>query len=267
MKMGFWGACFFICLTLASPGQDVKRNSVFLDVGVLYAGLRDAQYSPMLYSDFQGAYSLGYQYNGEINKHSAEFSFVNGSLYASTRSEVSRQVFSLTYGYHHYITSFFNNRIRLFGGGLWNSVGNLRTYNFNPSITATKKAEALPEFLSSVNLSFTGEYNLPDGNVYLQLNFPVISYIFRGRYLAFALDRLESLENFEDPTFSEVMRAGYIETFNNYYQVDGLISYDKRLSSYVNLAFGYSFSFYKIKVPLTTSALENGIRCKLSFLF
>lgn len=246
--------------------QESKKHHIGFRLGFGHYSTRDNLVSPLMFSGNKAPLKLYYQYNGLENRHLITIFYNNGEIRSSVNNRADELAAGFNYGYHRNISSFLNNKGKIFIGGIWNNHFIFRNYFFKsyesslPCYTDTDSWE----LVSSLSLSSCIEYyNKPKNRFIFQTYIPFIAHVNRPSYSLLAPDNINRLKNMNDLGIGDILQAGDIVTLNKYFLINLLLSYEISVSKLINLKWGYSFTYYRIKNPFKTSSIINELSMDL----
>jgi hypothetical protein len=220
--------------------------------------------SPFIYSGYRFPLQLYYKYEGVNNRHCINLLFNIGEINNSLNNWADEWSAGFSYGYHRFALSFLNNNGKLFIGGIFNNHFSFTSYYFrsyNPNLNYYRDTDTW-ELISSINLSFLGEYYLNKSDkITLQLIMPVIANVVRPSYSILPPDNILRLKNPNEPSFGDIFNTENIVTIDKYLLINILASYEVNISDYFNIRWNYSFKYSSITKPLKTNSIisEFGI--------
>lgn len=255
----------FLCLagTIESAfTQSSKKHEIGFSFAYAYHENRDLLVSPLIYAGGEAPLRLSYHYKGTKNRHHLRISYSSGSLQSSVGNVTDDIRGGLQYVYHRHVATLPNNNIRIFSGFIWDNTISAREYKFQN----LAGSETSGEFLSSLNLSLLSEYEINQKtHLGLQIFIPVLAYLLRP---GFALGPPDGFNgDIGDNNITSIFTAGDVATVNNYLHMRTIVSYEKNVSSQVDLRLEYQFIFYQIKKPRKISTVSNSLAFGIILLF
>lgn len=244
--------------------QSIKNHKIGFHLGLGYFATRDNLVSPFIYSGYRFPLQLYYKYEGAKNRHSINLQFNFGETNNSLNNWADEWSAGFSYGYHRFALSFLNNNGKLFIGGIFNNYFSFTSYYFrsyNPNLHYYRDTDTW-ELISSINLSFLGEYFLNKSDkITLQLIMPVIANVVRPSYSILPPENILRLKNPNEPSFGDIFNTENIVTVNKYLLINILTSYEVNISDNFNIRWNYSFEYFVITKPLKSNSIisEFGI--------
>lgn len=259
-KLTFYIVVSIIFSSIIVTAQETKNHKIGIHFGIGYFATRDNLISPLIYSSYRVPIQLYYKYEGAVHRHNVNLSFSNGEINNSLKNWADDLRVGFSYGYHRFALSFLNNDGKLFIGGIFNSYFSYKSYYFrsyDPYLNYYTDTNTW-ELISSISLSFLGEYQLNKGDrIALQIILPVIANVVRPSYSILPSDNILRLKDPKEPSFSDIINAGNVVTIDKYFLINFLISYEINISDYFSLRWNYSFKYYRISNPLKTNSVVN----------
>jgi len=259
-----------ILIVNSTYAQTNKKHRIGLKLGIGHYNLRDKLVSPLMYSGYRTPMQLYYKYEGLKNRHSIQISYNNGEISSSVNNTADELAAGFRYGYHRLMSSLLNDKGKFFLGGIWDNYFLYRDYFFRSYVPGYSGYTDLNtwELVSSLNLSFLAEYHTSRENKFIfQTIIPFVAIVMRPSYSLLPPDNILKLKDPASPSIGEIFSAGDIVTLNNYFLVNLLFSYEKNISSFVNLRWSYSFTFYRISQPFKTTSVINKFDMDFIFVF
>ncbi len=223
-----------------------------------------------MYSGSRIPLQLSYIFKSPKTRHSFQLSFSNGEIRSSVNNTADELVAGFRYGYHRAVSSFLNDKCKFFLGGIWDNYFHYRNFFFRSykSQFAGYTDTDTWELVSSLDLSFLAEYYFKQEDKFIiQTLIPFVAYVFRPSYSLLPPDNILKLKDPRSPGIGDIFSAGDIVTFNKYFLVNLLFSYEKKASSFVNLSWSYSFTYYRISQPLKSNSVINKFSMDFIVLF
>jgi hypothetical protein len=259
-KLSFYIIVSIIFSCPSVSAQPIKNHRIGFHLGFGFYETRDNLVSPLIYSGNKFPFRLYYKYEGLENRHCVNISYNSGKINSSVNNWADEWAAGFSYGYHRFILSFLNNDGKLFIGGIFNNYFSYKSYYFrsyDPYLNYYTDTNTW-ELISSISLSFLGEYQLNKGDkIAFQIILPVIANVIRPSYSILPPDNILRLKDPTEPSFGDIINAGNVVTIDKYFLINFLISYEINISDYFNLRWNYSFKYYRITNPLKTNSVVN----------
>lgn len=245
-----------------------SQNTLGLSLGLHHSQNQDLLFSPLTY-DGQSllAIELFYQRRSQKGLHLLKVAFDRMSVESTgpltfpffdapiTRQPSTASFFSLKYGYAREIIQ--KERINLLFGGMLDNQIHLIEYNF---------ADFSDEgYLIAYSMSawLRVEYRLNQRqSLQLETSFPLVYFLSRPPYAIVDNEGIQSNNG-----FTHVHGRGKLHALSGFTKLHLLLSYNRSLSSKLDLLLAYQFDYIRATEPLKLSVVKNGFDLGLAFKF
>lgn len=196
----------YVCLVILFPLQVLlaqperpKKNSIGFYTGAQLSSIRDELASPLTYEGSGVPLQLSYRFRGNKNRHSVYLSYSKSKLYPSAelpygQHSLDHYQFDLAYSYHHYLTSLFREKVKIFLGGAWDNHVSVRELYY-----VWNQSEIYGELISSLDVSPLLELKMGKKSLLTyQVTLPVVALVIRPPYAGkgLVIPKITTLDRF-----------------------------------------------------------------------
>lgn len=258
----------FLCFTCWAKAQEktsfIKERFFNLGFGYALPKFIDHNFSSLRYSGNAVSAVGGFHFTKPTHLHYLDFRFDYGELSNVTNSsKVDYFRFEGNYAYKKYITSFWSDRIRWYGGGSVNGLWTLWVYNnfvnnaYNNSVYTS----------ISPNVSFIYDFELfrrqfrAEAAVFI----PILTFAMRPSYGSSSFSGF--LDNDRDDLVNQILESGKIISFNKFFRYSNTFSLEYHFENFNRLKLSYQWDFSHYSEPRVVKAASHNIIFSTMFNF
>lgn len=228
-------------------------------IGYTYQDGNDNGMSPVLIAGSHCSASLHFDIRQKKSINIVEVTGFTGRMrlqgFEPQQGEVIKSNrLQLDYIYLHAIKNWESKQVRLYIGGSWNTLGNLRYY------TAYVNNAYNYDFSTAIGLAGKVWYNFNIAKKYcfLQTGFmlPFLSFTIRPAY---ASSLPEGFITYKDKPMKAFFKSGKVQTFNAFFRLQWSTSFEYALFNGNRLSLSYVWDYYSIKANHTVQMATHTI--------
>ena len=245
-----------------------SQNTLGLSLGLHHSQNQDLLFSPLTY-DGQSllAIELFYQRRSQKGLHLLRVAFDRMSVESTgpltfpffdapiTRQSSTASFLNLKYGYAR--EAMHNEKMNLLIGGMLDNQIHLLEYKF-----AEYEEEG---YLLAYSLAIwlRGEFRINQTqSLNFETSFPLVYFLSRPPYAIVDNEGIQSNNG-----FTHVHGRGKLHALSGFTKLQLLLSYNRSLSSKLDLLLAYQFDYIRATEPLKLSVVKNGFDLGVAFKF
>lgn len=271
MKTFIIALAFSSALMVQGSGSDtsgiVKERYLYILPGYAYQEGRDVGMSPLLYvgNNFSGVLGVEVRKAKFINR--IEASTLVGGMYAPAlskelRSSVKAYRVQLDYAYLHLVKEWKQDALRLYAGGIWNTLANARyhtgyvnnawNYDFSTSLGG------------SVAIFYNFKWKKKHLIFHTGIELPLVGFNIRPAYASSIPEGFIACEGEKVKAF---FKSGQVQTFNRFFRLRANSMLEYILFNGNRLLLGYTWDYYSMQKNHKVQMASHQILVGWSFSF